>query len=114
MSALPWRRGARRKDAAAARAAPAAAGSSSSAGAPGADATPYVNDGLTRWHDVRREWTAVPIPDAAKRRSSRLTDQQEDDIYEELLRHDYGPLPKNTTLADVIRILPDVWEKVRP
>lgn len=72
----------------------------------------YANAGLERWHAVRREWTAEALPERRRRMQKRLTEQQEDEIYDDLLCADHAPLPAHTSLADVIRILPEVWEKV--
>ncbi len=69
----------------------------------------YVNTGLRRWTTLRAEWTADPLP--ARRR--HLSDAQEDDVYDELMRAEHRPLPKHTSLSLVIRILPEVWERER-
>lgn len=71
--------------------------------------TTFVNHGLARWNTAREAWTSDAIPE----KRVPLSDTQEDDIYDELLRPEYRNLPAHTKLSDVIRIIPEVWEKVR-
>lgn len=74
------------------------------------DSSAFVNHGLQRWNEARNAWTAEPLP---QRRATRLSDAQEDDVYDQLVTADNRPFPKHTSLKDVIRILPSVWERER-
>lgn len=74
------------------------------------DTGEFVNHGLARWNALREAWTAESI--SPEKKKAPLSDSQEDDIYDELFRPEYRKFPKNTKLSDVIRIIPEVWEKV--
>lgn len=133
MHGLAWKRGARKKkDALVPAEEPDLAGnesSSSDGGAAGAvlahraaagGVDGWDMKGLHNWETIRAEWTAEPLPASAATQAtgprrmfrSRREADVEDAIYDELSRPRDRPLPKGTGLADVVRILPAVWEKV--
>ena len=77
--------------------------------------TPYVNEGLARWNQGRREWTAKPVkykppsPETVRRREDNI---DPDDLYTELISPQYRPFPERVPLSYLICVLLDVWEEV--